>query len=139
MKHKRILAMILAVASCLSLAVGASAANTTTRKATDFRDYDRTAWYAEAVSAAVDNGLLYGKSSTIIDPNGRPPVRLDFQWRKNSQTGNWQAYDMIAEGVSMITTKQNEWGTLLRTKGIDGLTAQLKSISQQKITLEEKK
>ena len=70
MKHKRILAMILAVASCLSLAVGASAANTTTRKTTDFRDYDRTAWYAEAVSAAVDNGLLYGKSSTIIDPNG---------------------------------------------------------------------
>ena len=70
MKKKRILAMILAVASCLSLAVGASAANTTTRKATDFKDYDHTAWYAEAVSAAVDNGLLYGKSSTIIDPNG---------------------------------------------------------------------
>ncbi len=43
---------------------------------------------------------------TIIDPNGRPPVRLDFQWRKNSQTGNWQAYDMIAEGVSMITTNK---------------------------------
>ena len=62
--------MILAVASCLSLAVSASAANTVTRKATDFRDYDRTAWYAEAVSAAVDNGLLYGKSATIIDPNG---------------------------------------------------------------------
>ena len=32
---------------------------------------------------------------------------------------------MIAEGVSMITTKQNEWSDLLRTKGIDGLTAQL--------------
>ena len=61
--------MILAVASCLSLAVSASAASTA-RKATDFRDYDRTAWYAEAVSAAVDNGLLYGKSSTVIDPNG---------------------------------------------------------------------
>ena len=70
MNWKRILAMILAVASCLSLAVSASAANTVTRKATDFRDYDRTAWYAEAVSAAVDNGLLYGKSATIIDPNG---------------------------------------------------------------------
>ena len=70
MKRKRILAMILAVASCLSLAVGASAANTTTRKATDFKDYDAKAWYAEAVSAAVDNGLLYGKSATVIDPNG---------------------------------------------------------------------
>ena len=70
MKHKRILALFLAAVSCLSLAVSASAANTVNRKATDFRDYDRTAWYAEAVSAAVDNGLLYGKSSTIIDPNG---------------------------------------------------------------------
>ena len=70
MKKKRILAMILAVASCLSLAVSASAANTVARKATDFRDFDKSAWYAEAVSAAMDNGLLYGKSSTIIDPNG---------------------------------------------------------------------
>ena len=69
MKHKRILAMILAVASCLSLAVNASAASTA-RKATDFRDFDKSAWYAEAVSAAVDNGLLYGKSATVIDPNG---------------------------------------------------------------------
>ena len=70
MKKKRILAMFLAVASCLSLAVSASAANAVNRKATDFRDFDRTAWYAEAVSAAVDNSLLYGKSSAIIDPNG---------------------------------------------------------------------
>jgi len=69
-KKKRILALFLAAVSCLSLAVSASAASATTRKATDFKDYDRTAWYAEAVSAAVDNGLLYGKSSTIIDPNG---------------------------------------------------------------------
>lgn len=69
MKHKRILAMLLAVASCLSLAVSVSAASTA-RKATDFKDFDRNAWYADAVSAAVDNGLLYGKSSTIIDPNG---------------------------------------------------------------------
>lgn len=75
---------------------------------------------------------------TIVDPNGRPPVRLDFQWRKNSQTGNWQAYDMVAEGISMITTKQNEWGDLLRTKGIDGLTAQLKTYASQPITLDKK-
>lgn len=67
MKHKRILALVLAVAACFSLAVTASAADV---KASSFRDFDRSAWYAEAVSAAVENGLLYGKSSTIIDPNG---------------------------------------------------------------------
>ena len=70
MKKKRILALFLAAVSCLSLAVSASAANTVNRKATDFHDFDKSAWYAEAVSAAVDNGLLYGKSSSIIDPNG---------------------------------------------------------------------
>ena len=76
---------------------------------------------------------------SIIDPNGRPPVRLDFQWRKNSRTGDWQAYDMIAEGVSMITTKQNEWGDLLRQQGIDGLTVRLKSAATQPITLDQQK
>ena len=93
MKHKRILAMILAVASCLSLAVGASAANTTTRKATDFRDYDRTAWYAEAVSAAVDNGLLYGKSSSIIDPNG-DMTRAEMAAIINRSFGCYKAADI---------------------------------------------
>lgn len=75
----------------------------------------------------------------ITDTNGRPPVRLDFQWRKNSKTGYWQAYDMIAEGVSMITTKQNEWGDILRKQGIDGLTKQLEISAKAPITLEENK
>ncbi|WP_034917284.1 phospholipid-binding protein MlaC [Erwinia sp. 9145] len=74
---------------------------------------------------------------TIVDPNGRPPVRLDFQWRKNSRNGEWQAYDMIAEGVSMITTKQNEWSDTLRQKGVDGLTQLLKSYANQPITLDK--
>ena len=93
MKKKRILAMILAVASCLSLAVSASAAGTTTRKATDFKDYDRSAWYAEAVSAAVDNGLLYGKSSTIIDPNG-DMTRAEMAAIINRSFGCYKATDI---------------------------------------------
>lgn len=74
---------------------------------------------------------------TITDPGGRPPIRLDFQWRKNSRTGDWQAYDMIAEGVSMISTKQNEWADILRQKGIDGLTARLKTAAATPITLQQ--
>ena len=93
MKKKRILAMILAVASCLSLAVSASAANTVARKATDFRDFDKSAWYAEAVSAAVDNGLLYGKSSTIIDPNGAM-TRAEMAAIINRSFGCYKAADI---------------------------------------------
>ena len=92
MKKKRILAMILAVASCLSLAVSASAASTS-RKATDFRDFDKSAWYAEAVSAAVDNGLLYGKSATIIDPNG-DMTRAEMAAIINRSFGCYKAADI---------------------------------------------
>ena len=69
MKYKRILALVLALALSVSMAVPVSAAGTG-RKASDFHDYDETAWYAEAVDAAVDNGLLYGRSDKILDPNG---------------------------------------------------------------------
>ncbi len=76
---------------------------------------------------------------TIIDPTGRPPVLLDFKWRKNSVNGNWQAYDMIAEGISMIETKQNEWADILRTQGIAGLTDRLRYEAAQPITLGKQK
>ena len=117
MKKKRILALFLAAVSCLSLAVSASAAGTTTRKATDFRDYNRTAWYAEAVSAAVDNGLLYGKSATVIDPNGDMTraemaaiinrsfgcyVKADISKYTDVAKSNWY-YDDVAMAVQMGT------------------------------------
>jgi len=92
-KKKRILALFLAAVSCLSLAVSASAAGTTTRKATDFKDYDAKAWYAEAVSSAVDNGLLYGKSSTIIDPNG-DMIRAEMAAIINRSFGCYKAADI---------------------------------------------
>lgn len=86
----------------------------------------------------LDNADIVAIRVTIVDKGGRPPVRLDFQWRKNSKTGHWQAYDMIAEGVSMITTKQNEWASTLRLKGVDGLTQQLQAAAKQPITLDQK-
>ena len=109
--------MILAAVSCLSLAVSVSAANTATRKATDFKDYDRSAWYAEAVSAAVDNGLLYGKSSTTLDPNGDMTraemaaiinrsfgcyVKADISKYTDVSKSKWY-YDDIAMSVQMGT------------------------------------
>ena len=93
MKKKRILALFLAAVSCLSLAVSASAANTVNRKATDFRDFDKSAWYAEAVSAAVDNSLLYGKSSSIIDPNG-DMTRAEMAAIINRSFGCYKAADI---------------------------------------------
>lgn len=94
--------------------------------------------YQIAPERPVNNANIVGIPVTIVDNDGRLPVRLNFQWRKNTKTGYWQAYDIIAEGVSMITTKQNEWATTLRTQGIDGLTKQLQVAAAQPITLDRK-
>ena len=88
MKTKRILALFLAVVTCLSLAVSASAASIS-----DFKDVDTKAWYAEAVSAAVDNGLLYGKSSSIIDPNGAM-TRAEMAAIINRSFGGYKTADL---------------------------------------------
>lgn len=71
----------------------------------------------------------------VLPTSNNAPIKLDFKWRKNSKTGEWQAYDMAAEGVSMIVTKQNEWSSMLRQKGIDALTVQVEKSAKQPITL----
>ncbi|ODP95587.1 phospholipid-binding protein MlaC [Salinivibrio sp. ML323] len=73
----------------------------------------------------------------ITDPS-RPPIRLDFSLRKNSRTGNWQAYDVTAEGVSMIQSKQSEWKAPLRRDGIDSVIEQLKTLAERPIRREDK-
>lgn len=73
----------------------------------------------------------------IVDTK-RPPIRLDFKLRKNKKTNEWQGYDMVAEGVSMISTKQSEWSGQLRTEGVDVVTANLKELAAKPIRREDK-
>ncbi|SMY36780.1 putative phospholipid-binding protein MlaC precursor [Photobacterium malacitanum] len=71
----------------------------------------------------------------IIDPQ-RPPIRLDFKLRLNKKTKEWQGFDMVAEGVSMLSTKQSEWSGQLRTKGIDAVTQSLRDLAAKPIQIE---
>ncbi|NRA85107.1 MAG: ABC transporter substrate-binding protein [Gammaproteobacteria bacterium] len=54
----------------------------------------------------------------IIDTN-RPPISIAFKLKKGKKSGNWKAYDMSAEGVSMVASKRAEFDALIRKKGID--------------------
>lgn len=68
MKCKRITALVLSLALSLGLVGSASAAGGKT--AANFPDFDSGAWYAQAVSAAVDNGLLEGTDQGKLNPEG---------------------------------------------------------------------
>lgn len=65
---------------------------------------------------------------------GSTPLRIDFKWRKNSKTQQWQLYDILVEGISLIATKQQEWTALLRQSGVDSLIEQLHKDAQPSAT-----
>ena len=52
-------------------------------------------------------------------------IDMTFKLRKNSKTGEWKAYDLVVEGISLIDAKRSELSTPLRTKGIEYVTTLL--------------
>lgn len=80
------------------------------------------------------NETIVSQRVNILQQGGAP-IRLDFKWRKNTKTGQWQAYDMAADGVSMVETKKNEWSNILRTQGIDALTTQVEKSAAQPVVI----
>jgi phospholipid transport system substrate-binding protein len=54
----------------------------------------------------------------VIKEPGRPDINLAFKLRKNKKTNVWKAYDMVAEGISLLSSKQSEFQSILRQDGI---------------------
>ena len=133
--------------------LGANLRNTTTEQrdafTAAFTDY-LVASYAQVLTQYTDQKIelespkpvpadrsIISVRVDIIDPQ-RPPIRLDFKLRLNKKTKEWQGFDMVAEGVSMLSTKQSEWSGQLRTKGIDAVTQSLRDLAAKPIQIENK-
>jgi len=69
---------------------------------------------------------------SIIDDN-RPPIKIDFKLIKSKKSGDWSAFDMSAEGISMVASKQKEFSAVIRKHGVDYLMAQLAKKSQMSV------
>jgi phospholipid transport system substrate-binding protein len=54
---------------------------------------------------------------TRIKDEARPDIHIDFKVRLNKKTGIWKAYDMVAEGISLLNSKKAELKSLLRQRG----------------------
>ncbi len=74
---------------------------------------------------------------TRVIEQGRPPVRLDFAVRYDSESETWKAYDLIVEGVSLLQSKQSEISSVIRARGIDNTIALLKDKAEQPISLDD--
>nr|WP_319555269.1 phospholipid-binding protein MlaC [uncultured Vibrio sp.] len=74
----------------------------------------------------------------IIDAP-RPNIKLEFKLRKDNKTGEWEAFDMIAEGISLLSSKQSEWNTKIRQEGILSVAKDLEKLAAEPIRFEAKK
>lgn len=113
----------------------------------EFRKY-LIATYAGALALYEDQGVQFepaksfkGKKAVtvraIIQDEGRPDIKIAFKVRRSSKTKEWKAYDMVAEGISMVSSKRSEFEAVLRKDGIDRVIAIMKEKNGQKIKLSE--
>jgi phospholipid transport system substrate-binding protein len=62
-------------------------------------------------------------SMEIARPNVQAPVLVDYKVR--DENGRYQVYDIVVEGVSLITTQRSEFDAVVSRKGLDYLINQL--------------
>ncbi|KOO13501.1 toluene tolerance protein [Vibrio xuii] len=106
--------------------------------------------YAQVLTQYTDQTIEFGPESKLnpkksitgvkvdIVDAPRPNIKLEFKLRKDKKTGEWQVFDMIAEGISLLSSKQSEWNGKLRQEGILAVAKELEGLAQQPIRFESK-
>jgi phospholipid transport system substrate-binding protein len=114
-----------------------------------FRDYLVTS-YAQVFTLYDNQQVLFSPEQRFNDKNivsvktqivmpGRDNIDVSFKVRINKKTKEWKAYDMVAEGVSLLDSKQAELGGLIRQKGLPYVTEMLKEKSKRDIVFKNEK
>jgi phospholipid transport system substrate-binding protein len=73
----------------------------------------------------------------VIKDDTRPDIKVAFKVRKDPRSGDWQAYDMIAEGISLLSSKQTEFESILRKEGIVRVIELMRESIRQPIVLND--
>lgn len=72
----------------------------------------------------------------IRRPQGQAPVIVDYMLRENG--GSFKVFDIIVEGVSLISTQRSEFDSVVSRNGLDKLTELLEKKTAQ-LSTETKK
>jgi phospholipid transport system substrate-binding protein len=72
----------------------------------------------------------YIVKTEIVSPKGQV-YRVDYKIREDDQ-GNYKIFDIVAEGISLITTHRSEFGSIVSRKGSDFLIKKLAQKTKSK-------
>jgi phospholipid transport system substrate-binding protein len=67
---------------------------------------------------------------TVIREQGKQPIAVDY--RLSRKAGQWKAYDVVVEGVSLVTNYRTSFQEEVSRGGIDGL---IKTLEERNRTL----
>ncbi|EOU2463981.1 ABC transporter substrate-binding protein [Vibrio navarrensis] len=113
-----------------------------------FRAYLVTS-YAQVLTQYTDQKVEFGPEPPLDDTkritsikvdiidSPRPNIKLEFKLRKEKD-GEWQAFDMVAEGISLLSSKQSEWNGKIRQEGVLAVAKELEQLAAQPIRFEVK-
>ncbi len=99
--------------------------------------------YAQAFTEYTDQKVSFARAADfskekmvnvdvqIVDV-GRPPIKLQFRVRR-LKDGSWKAFDLVAEGVSLLASKSAEISNLIRQKGIETVITELEERTKTSI------
>lgn len=74
----------------------------------------------------------------VIKDGDRPDIKVAFKVRKDRQSDDWKVYDMVAEGISLSSSKRTEFESILRQDGIDKVIELMRKSISEPIKLNEK-
>lgn len=65
----------------------------------------------------------------IVDVN-KPTIDVVFKMRQNKKTGEWKAFDMVVEGISLLSSKKAELSKKIARQGVEQVTIELAALSK---------
>lgn len=102
--------------------------------------------YAQAFTEYTDQKVKFSQAKNFANEKmvevsveivavGRPPIKLSFKVRR-LKDDSWKAFDLVAEGVSLLASKSSEITNLIRQRGIDSVILELEQRTQGRISPE---
>ncbi len=74
---------------------------------------------------------------TVVNQSGGPPIPIDYGMEKTDK--GWKVYDVVVDGVSLVTTYRGSFNDQIQKSGVDGLIKTLADRNQGSASATAKK
>ena len=105
------------------------------------KDYLLTT-YAQALTKYKDQQVKFEREKKVgkkriavvhteIIEQGAPTINIAFKLRRNKTTGRWKVFDMVVEGISLVSSKQAEITSQIRESSLDAVIEKLRNKAEE--------